>query len=259
MGGAAQPATPAARDFSAACLFAGELLALLRVVQRHRGLCAGPGGVPEPGPARAAAVNVGRALARCQKTSASLPPCRQEQAFLATLAADWRALRDHWPRLLPEQVFLRHTRLIGELLRQVEKLAQHWPGVDQRGHSLTTYACHLPALAEALGQIRALGCAIAAEGGCPLLKRTRLLYLCSEVQAHLGAALQGQGEGAPPIEARVARTAAEGLVHRVRAEFLQDRVAYPVAEFYRGATEAIDAVFTWIELMAAVWMEGVPE
>lgn len=164
--------------------------------------------------------------------------------------ADWLQLQAASGALPAETLFLRHCRLIGKILGQIARFAEQWPYLDQDG-LVSDYACQLPALAECLGQIRGMCCGVAARGHCSAFKRTRLLFLCSSAQALLVTACQRYRGGSPPVEALVARTATEGLVHIVRAGFLRKRVDYPVGAFYATATESIETVFAWIERIGA--------
>lgn len=237
------------RQFRADFRFTGSLLSILRPVQRHRALCAG-GVVLEaelPAVQAAVALAVERALKACPR-QAEGAEAGGEQGFVEDLAAAWQQLVECRHESADEMLFLRHCRLLERVLERAARLADEWAGLDrERDRLVSAYSRQLPALAEALGQIRGLCCGIAAAGRCSPFKRTRLFFQCSSAEALLVAANQRYRDTAPPIEALVARTAAERLVHVVRAEFLRERVDYPVDDFYRLATEAIDTVFVWIE------------
>lgn len=237
------------RQFRADFRFTACLLAVMRPMQRHRALCAGGTPLAPDLPAVQGALldAIGRTLQAC-------PPEENggasggDRDFVEMLAAAWQQLLASRQGCRDEILFLRHCRLLGELLERAGRLADEWAGLDrERDRLVSSYSRQLPALAEALGQIRGLCCGIAAAGRCSPFKRTRLLFQCSSADALLVAANQRYRGAAPPIEALVARNAAERLVHVVRAEFLRERVDYPVDDFYRLATEAIDTVFVWIE------------
>lgn len=248
MGAVVHCAPAGFRQFRADFRFTEALLAILRPAQRHRALSAGGAGLEEALPAVQAAVSqaIGRALKTCPP-DVSGGDAGGEQDFVETLDAVWQALLTSRPSSSDEMLFLRHCRLLEHLLERIGRLADEWAGLDrERDRLVSAYARQLPELAEALGRIRGLCCGIAAEGRCSPFKRTRLFFQCSSAEALLVAANQRYRDVAPPIEALVARNAAERLVHVVRAEFLRERVDYPVDDFYRLATEAIDTVFVWI-------------
>lgn len=249
MGSAIHAAPAGFRQFRADFRFTDSLLAVLRALQRHRALCAGGIRLEAELPAAQAAVShaVGRAMKACPPVGSGVDESGEHE-FVQTLAVAWRYLLASRQAGSGEMLFLRHCRLLEHVLERTGRLADEWAGLDrERGRLVSAYSRQLPVLAEALGQIRGLCCGIAAAGGCSPFKRTRLFFQCSSAEALLVAANQRYREAAPPIEALVARTAAERLVHVVRAEFLRERVDYPVDDFYRLATEAIDAMFVWIE------------
>lgn len=244
------------RHFLPACLFADRLLGVLRLVQCHWALCAGWSHTDVGHPCARDGVVSGldEALASCRAAS----PAQSDGAFVDEIEAGWQALLATRGQLSAEMAFLRHSRLIEQILGRIGLLAEQWPGLDREQDRLVSdYARQLPALAECLGQIRGMCCGVAAQGGCTAFKRTRLLFLCSSAQALLVTAYQCYRGIAPPVEALVARTATESLVHIVRAGFLRERVDYPVAAFYKTATESIDTVFAWIERIGADLKDSV--
>lgn len=241
-----EPERPAIRHFQADYRFAEALLAIFRLVQRHRALCAG-------WPQGEAGAPVGRESVACAVT-AGLAACRAGRAVESARQDFLEDIETRWQSLLasdgesPDMLFLRHCRLIERLQVELEGLAAAWAELDrERDNLLSVYARQLPELAECLGQLRGIGCSVAAERECSAFRRTRLLFLCSSAQALLGAVCQRYQGLAPPVEARVARTACDSLVHLLRAEFLREEVSHPVADFYRLATESIDTVFVWID------------
>lgn len=237
------------RQFRVDLRFTACLLAVLRPLQRHRALCAGGAPLASALPAAQGAVSdaIGRTLEACSQEENGVV-AGGDRGFAEMLEGAWLQLLASLQGCSDEMLFLRHCRLLGEVLERAGRLADEWAGLDrERNRLVSTYSRQLPALAEALGQIRGLCCGIAAAGRCSPFKRTRLFFQCSSAEALLVAANQRYRGAAPPIEALVARNAAERLVHVVRAEFLRDRVDYPVDDFYRLATEAIDTVFVWIE------------
>jgi hypothetical protein len=219
------------------------LLDLLRLVQRHRAVCAGwPLAEVDhalPRDALVAAINAD------MLTCFAVSPGHGEQLFMDEIRTDWQQLRAEVGVQSAEMLFLRHCRLIGKILGRIVLFAEHWPGQDRDG-LVADYADHLPALAECLGQIRGMCCGVAAQAHCSAFKRARLLFLCSSANALLATARQRYRGVSPPVEALVASTATECLLHIVRAGFLRERVDYPVGAFYRTATESIDTVFAWI-------------
>lgn len=256
MGCALHAVPPDIRQFLSAHRFTDCLLGILRLVQRHRALCAGwpHTDADHPGARDGLVDALHVALGACP----AMVVGRNERAFVGEIEADWQGLLAMGDVLSAERVFLRHCRLIEKILGRIALFAERWPGLDREQDCLVSdYARQLPALAECLGQIRGMCCGVAAQGYCPPFKRTRLLFLCSSAQALLVTAYQRYRGVSPPVEALVARTATEGLIHIVRAGFLRERVEHPVAAFYVTATESIETVFAWIERMGADLADAV--
>lgn len=247
-GCAALVAQPGFRQPLSAYRFTRCLLGLLRLVQRHRGVCAGwPLTEVDQAQPRDALVD---AINADLLTCFAVVPGHAEQVFIDEITADWQQLLAEVGVLSADMLFLRHCRVIGKILGRIVLFAEHWPGQDRDG-LVGDYASQLPALAECLGQIRGMCCGVAAQGHCSAFKRTRLLFLCSSAKALLVTAGQRYRGVSPPVEALVASTATECLIHIVRAGFLRERVDYPVGAFYRTATESIETVFAWIERIGA--------
>lgn len=153
MGGVVHAVPAGFRQFRADFRFTQSLLHIVRLVQRHRALCAGGELLAMELPAVHAAVTaaVDRALTACPSGESA---AGGEQAFVEELEATWQCLVATRADLSAEMVFLRHCRLLEGLLERVGRLADEWAGLDrERERRVSTFARQLPALAEALGQI----------------------------------------------------------------------------------------------------------
>lgn len=169
---------------------------------------------------------------------------------------DWRLLRFRWQELLEElekisiqENIERHTRLVAQLLDWLAAVGEsriELPAGSRLPAGLARdFANRLPALAECLGQARALGASVAAQGGCSPVARVRLLFLVARAETLLGQAAAGGGRDGTAAEAERLARAMAGMV---RSELLAGSgVRITPERYFEAATQAIGAVYAWIE------------
>lgn len=165
-------------------------------------------------------------------------------ADVSGLQAQWRELLAVLGRLSPEESFQHHCRLLGEVLGWLAAVGEVRIAPVAAGAALSDsvrkVVADLPALAECLGQARALGSAVAARGRCAPVARVRLHFLVSRATELLTRAAQGSA-GAQ------ARRPAEGFLLALRERMLLSAsVDMDAATCFRLGTEAVDAVYAWL-------------
>lgn len=107
----------------------------------------------------------------------------------------------------------------------------------------------LPALAETLGQARALGMRAAVSGTCKPVSRVRLMFLATRGESLLAQALS---IGEPMLQSEAANAAVTQMIRVMRCEMLAGKgVAIGTEAYFALATDAIDAVYAWIDACVA--------
>jgi len=230
----------------AAC---AELLRVLNLLQQHRGLSSGW--------LAGDASFESRMLTRRAEIDASLaalsPLLRHEEKQprpcmtgneLALFRHHWRDLTDSLACGGVDQSIAGHSRLIASVLDWLAAFGEARLDLPARGilppGLARNYTHRLPALAECLGQARALGSSVAVRKGCPPVTRVRLMFLVARAENLLDQA--GGGEA----NARRAIDAVRRLVMTVRSGMLAPAgVSLAADTYFAEATQAIDAVYAW--------------
>ncbi len=170
---------------------------------------------------------------------------------------DAAAFRFHWQQMVgglaqltPEQSIARHSQQIAQLLGWLAALGEARvelaaTGID--GNQARNYANRLPALAECLGQARALGSSAAAAGTCAPVGRVRLLFLSARAETLLGQAQQADAVMRGGAVGR-AVAAVQTQLATIRAAILEGTsITVSAASYFEVATTAIDAIYAWME------------
>lgn len=233
---------------------AGELVALVAEVQQHRGMSgawlAGDQGFAGRLPAKQQAVARGfQALLAHGEREQRERYCCFGRDQVAALQRQWQALVQGLAASTPEQNFQAHCRLVSVLLEWLAAVAEariEQPQVlTGAGDSERNFGHRLPALAECLGQARALGSSVAARRYCPPVARVRLLFLTGRAESLLAQAMAGDGRGA---EVNAARQAVHVFVSALRGRLLAaDAAGMSAVDCFNLGTAAVDAVFRWLE------------
>lgn len=169
----------------------------------------------------------------------------------------WRELLERLPYFSVEQGVLAHTQMITRLLDWLAALGEARIEVPAGAHLPTgmvrDFSHRLPALAECLGQARAIGAAAAAAGLCPPVTRVRLGFLVTRAESLLAATRRADR----PRTADAAQRAVEDLLGVIRQHVLGGaRVSIGAQEYFATATRAVDAVFAWIASYGDVLLQG---
>ncbi len=231
----------------------GHLLALLRALQQHRGLSSGWLAGERQFERRMGArrQEVERELIALVETAHAellkARPCFTPHD-LSLFDFRWKTLVDELQGLSIEQSIARHSQMITHTLDWLTALGEariELPVADLvDADAVRNYANRLPLLAEYLGQARAVGSGVAARGTCTPVARVRLMFLVSRSESLLKQAMQVAGDR----QTLAAAHAVAALTGMVRQQLLAERTVVVSAEaYFATATEAIDAVFAWIE------------
>ncbi|MBL1377550.1 nitrate- and nitrite sensing domain-containing protein [Zobellella iuensis] len=233
---------------------AADLVALVADMQQHRGMSgawlAGDQGFAGRLPAKQQAVERRfQALLVHGEREQRERYCCFSREQVAVLQRQWQALVQGLAASTPEQNFQAHCRLVSVLLEWLAAVAEariEQPGVvPGEGNSERNFGHRLPALAECLGQARALGSSVAARRYCPPVARVRLLFLTGRAESLLAQALAAGGRGA---EVDAAQQAVQAFVSALRGRLLAaDATGLSATDCFNLGTAAVDAVFRWLE------------
>lgn len=168
---------------------------------------------------------------------------------IALFAFRWRNLVDTLKGKSAEQSIAEHSHMIGLVLDWLAALgeARIEPLAAGTGHigRARNFAYRLPALAEALGQARAIGTGVAARRGCSPVARVRLMFLIGRAEALLEQATQASDGGE---YAQRVRSSLQLMARTVRTSMLlSDGVRVSPDEYFAVVTQVIDAVIAWVE------------
>jgi len=188
-------------------------------------------------------------------SAAAQEECRQASPCLTVndlslFRFKWRDLVDNLSTMTVERSITEHSQLIATALEWLNAVGEARIGLAA-GDCLPTglvknYAHRLPALTECLGQARAIGSSVAAQGSCPAVARVRLMFLVNRAESLIEQACQGhQGNDA---RSRPAQDAVRSLAALIRSRMLNPEGVINVTAdiYFTQATNAIDTVFALI-------------
>ncbi len=158
----------------------------------------------------------------------------------------WLGITDHWQRLgssslqlHAEDCLAQHNNLIQNVLYLIEDLALQFRLSRLRlanGLHVRILWRELLAVAECVGQVRALGSGACADGYCDSVTRIRLNYLREQVE-HASQAIWQQ---LPP--SREQKNALQALLGCLDRVLLRGQVDLGATEFFQLASHSLDAL-----------------
>ncbi|MDO3387648.1 nitrate- and nitrite sensing domain-containing protein [Gilvimarinus sp. SDUM040013] len=210
---------------------------LLSELQQHRGLSSGwlNGATELDSKIRKLQGDITR-----QKSDAS-----RSSLWLAGNAR-WLSIIDHWQRLEAgfndlelDQNIKQHNALIQSLLYLIDDMAQSHDLllINVKGKPLNFAWRELLIAAECVGQLRAMGTAVAASGECSVVSRIRLNYLCQKIDSATTTAWQTM----PPQHEHKQKLI--DLNHYVAHTIIQREQAANAENYFALATEAIEGIY----------------
>lgn len=169
------------------------------------------------------------------------------------LAAEDVALwRQRWSLLVVElaasgieKTIATHSKLIAVLLEWLGAIGEeHIVQAVSKGlpeGMVCNFTHRLPQLAETLGQARATGSVVAAQGRCPAVMRVRLMFLASRAESLAAQACAIDREG------EYAAQQVRSLTLMLRTHMLGcPEIGVSAEAYFAAATKAIDTVFAWM-------------
>lgn len=214
-----------------------HLRVLLAELQQHRGLSSG---------LLNGAKELEGKLRTLQKDISNKKSDINQQFIWPANNQRWLSIIDHWQRL--ESRFTsytlnhnieQHNTLIQSLLFLIDDMAQAHDllilHVD--GKPLVSVWRELLTAAECIGQLRAMGTAVAASGECNSVARIRLNYLCQKIDAATKVAWQTL----PPSKDH--KSQLSELNQYVNQAFIERQQAANAESYFALATKAIDGVY----------------
>lgn len=240
-----------------------DLLQLVRMTQRHRGLSNGmlSGNAALAAGTREAGKAVDQALQQLTLRPLDEPRLRYQLNLLST---HWQELADAVGSrtISPEASFQRHTDLIEDELGLLATVADS-TGLsthqEPAGHYLQTAVLeHLPQLAESLGRLRGEGTLILSRQQASLRDRVQLAAETERARETLRSVLRtlslsGLDRHAPlaPAIADADAATASALELADRSILQTDAPTMPAADYFARMTASIDAQFALIDTALA--------
>lgn len=244
----------------------GTLLELVLRMQQHRGmasaLLAGDPGFRTglAGKRREVEVLLLALQALPADSDASIRQVAEHE--LPELKLRWDQLCRELDGLTACNSMTRHSAIIGTLLAWLRGIGESclnvraMAGAGRLDFIVPVFVERLPALSEALGQIRALGSAVAAAGKLEPAQRVQLSFLIHRINELLGrseSALQHAGlQRNAEVERSFAtvRERVQELLDMVCSDLLEPhRLKIAPAQYYATASQAIDAIFVLASLL----------
>mgnify|MGYP006196570587 FL=1 len=150
--------------------------------------------------------------------------------------------------LLPEQSLSRHGQLVSRALEWLDALGESRVELGAAGRvdagRVRNHVASLPALAEYLGQARAIGTGVASRGQCAPVARVRLMFLAARIDALVRQALAAADGSRAAIEA--GRTVGS-MMTTLRRNLLGETGGITAQAWFAEATHAIDSVYAWVD------------
>lgn len=187
-------------------------------------------------------------IARLQQVAAAENACSYP-CFTPNDVALWR---HRWSMLVNElgtytveKSIATHGNLVAMLLNWLDAVGEARISLPM-GKRLTegavrNFSHRLPQLAETLGQARATGSGVAAQGKCPAVARVRLMFLVSRAESLTDQACAVDRQGL------AAAQKVRSLALTIRTHMLgSQQVSVSAEDYFAEATAAIDAVFAWV-------------
>lgn len=175
-----------------------------------------------------------------------------EQTYPCFTPNDIALWRHRWQGLVAElegwtveKSIMSHSNLIASLLNWLDALGEariELPMGKGLSSGLVRNFCHrLPHLAETLGQVRATGSGVAAQGTCSAVARVRMMFLLSRAESLVSQACEVDAKGAD------AALKVRALAVLTREKMLNSQHVEATADsYFAEASRAIDTVFDWV-------------
>lgn len=226
------------------------LIELAERVQQHRGMSSawlsGDAGFEQGMVAKRAEIEplIGRLHALAAEEACRLHPCFLPDD-VRLWQHRWHLLVEELSEATTEKSIATHSNLIALLLTWLGSLGEtrivQSMAISLPGNAVRNFTYRLPQLAETLGQTRATGTAVAAQGKCPAVARVRLMFLVSRAESLTEQANAADRQG------DFAAQRVRALASMLRSQLIgSQEVLVSAEEYFAEATRAIDAVYAWV-------------
>lgn len=231
------------------------LLRLVRTLQQHRGMSVAwlAGDASFAPQMRQRQLEIDRCIATLDGTvraEEAMPRACLTHNELMVFRFQWRELIEQLGNggLLPEQSLSRHGQLVSRALEWLDALGESRVELGAAGRvdagRVRNHVASLPALAEYLGQARAIGTGVASRGQCAPVARVRLMFLAARIDALVRQALAAADGSRAAIEA--GRNVGS-MMTTLRRNLLGETGGITAQAWFAEATRAIDSVYAWVD------------
>lgn len=157
----------------------------------------------------------------------------------------WGMLVNELGTYTVEKSIATHSNLVAMLLNWLDAIGEARIALPMGDllpeGAVRNFSHRLPQLTETLGQARATGSGVAAQGKCPAVARVRLMFLVSRAESLIDQACAVDRRG------EVAAQKVKSLALTIRTHMLgSQEVGVSAEEYFAEATRAIDAIFAWV-------------
>lgn len=231
------------------------MLQLVRALQQHRGMSVAwlAGDAAFGAQMAARRQDIDRSIVALEDTARA----EDEMPRACVTHNDLMLFRFQWCELVDlieqgkagaEQSITRHGLLVSRALEWLAGLGEARVELGAAGcvdaGRVRNHIGSLPALAEYLGQARAIGTGVAARGQCAPVARVRLMYLASRIESLLRQALAASDDSQTAIDAD---RSVGAMMSTLRRHLLGGASGLSAEAWFAGATRAIDGVYAWID------------
>ncbi|MDP3873535.1 MAG: nitrate- and nitrite sensing domain-containing protein [Methyloversatilis sp.] len=231
------------------------MLQLVRALQQHRGMSVAwlAGDAAFGAQMAARRQDIDRCIVALEHTARAedeMPRACVTHNDLMLFRFQWRELVDliEQGKAGAEQSIARHGLLVSRALEWLAGLGEARVELGAAGcvdaGRVRNHIGSLPALAEYLGQARAIGTGVAARGQCAPVARVRLMYLASRIESLLRQALAASDDSQAAIDAD---RSVGAMMSTLRRHLLGGAAGLNAEAWFAGATRAIDGVYAWID------------
>jgi len=185
------------------------------------------------------------------------------------IIGDWQSLRTGCLALPADDSFRRHSELIRAVLYSIGDIAERSQIVDMCTADFTlvnTLWSHIPAVAEGLGQARAVGASVAAKGLCSGVARTKLRFLVERIRVVMGLVSNDLAhvklaQSAALIQTwKVALTTAQEFLLLLDEKLINaEHPTIDADHYFQAGTKAIDAVFNTFDQVSNALEKNLTE
>lgn len=217
-------------QFTQGLAYVKALRVLLTHIQQHRGLTTGY--LSGNRDLSTDITQLEKHIARDLQELKSLGGWLEHNAMWLSILDHWGRLRQHYSENDVNQNLRQHNLLIHHLMYLIDDVAE--------AHRLKRNVAQanepqdwrdLLVIAEAIGQARALGTGVAAQGQCTSVQRIQLYHLCHKIEQLLQQPLPD------PI-----RAAVKQLLVCIQNDMVLDRPVISAQDYFKLASASLDQV-----------------